>query len=147
MQQYFISGTLVGVLIWVIITICDAIDEYILKEETFIGIDACIIVPLILSVIYIIIYLKNKPSLTKIFLWFAGFMPCSIILAYIICYMVDNHTYIIDNSCKGCSILCLNGIEYFLYAFFTIGGFFLIVIIFHILYTIVKYFLNKRRIS
>lgn len=60
MKQYFISGTLVGVLIWVIITICDAIDEYILKQETLIGADACIIVPLILSIIYIIIYIKKQ---------------------------------------------------------------------------------------
>lgn len=147
LQKYFISGALVGVLIWIIFTICDAFDEFILKVESCTGFIACFAVPLILSIIYIIIYLKNKPALIKIFLWFAGFLSFSIILAFIICCMVNNHTYIISNSCKGCVFLCLNGIEYCLYAFFTIGGFFLIATIFHIIYAIIKHFSNKRRIS
>ena len=146
-KQQFAGGAVTGILIWVIMTICDAVDEYILKMETFLGFIACFAVPLILSVIYIIIYLKNKPSLAKLFVWFTGFLSFSIILAFIICYMVNYNRYIIDNSCKGCSFLCLNGLEYYIYSFFTIGGFILIAIIFHIIYAIIKYFLNKRRIS
>ena len=29
LQKYFINGALVGVLIWIIVTICDAFDEFI----------------------------------------------------------------------------------------------------------------------
>lgn len=140
---YFIKGALVGVLIWIILTICDAFDEFILKTDSCIGFIACFAVPLILSIIYIIIYLKNKPALIKVFLWFAGFLSFSIILAFIIYNSVNNHTYIISNSCKnGHDWLCLNGFEYFIYAHLAIGGFVFIVIIFHIIYALLKFFFD-----
>ena len=140
----FAEGAAAGILIWVVMTLCDAVDECILNEEYFLGIIACIAVPLILSVIYIIIYLKTKPSLKNVLLWFAGFLSLGIISAFIICGMVNNRTYILSASCIGCSFICLNGIEYMIYALFTIGGFLIISIIFHIIYAVIRYFSNKK---
>lgn len=141
----FAGGAVTGILIWVIMTLCDAVDERILKYDSYLGMIACIAVPLILSVIYIIIYLKKKPPLINTFLWFAGFLSFGIILSFIICGMVDNRTYILSASCAGgCSFMCLNGIEYIIYAFFTVGGFLIISSIFHIIYAVIRYFSNKK---
>ena len=143
--KQFAGGAVTGILIWVIMTLCDAVDECILKYDSYLGMIACIAVPLILSVIYIIIYLKKKPSLKNTFLWFAGFLSFGIILSFIICGMVDNGTYILSASCAGgCMFMCLNGIEYMIYAFFTIGGFLIISIIFHTIYAVIRYFSNKK---
>lgn len=141
----FAGGAVTGILIWVVMTLCDAVDECILKYDSYLGMIACIAVPLILSVIYIIIYLKTKPSLKNVLLWFAGFLSFSIISAFIICGMVNNNNYILSGSCAGgCSFMCLNGIEYMIYALFTIGGFLIISIIFHIIYAVIRYFSNKK---
>lgn len=139
----FIRGTIVGMLIWGFMTLLDAVDEYVIDTECFLGAIACLAVPLCMSVWHIIDYLKRKLSLQKILSWFSGFLMSGIILAIVICYKVNNHQYIVDNSCHGCSFLCFNGLEYFIYAYFAIGGFTLICIIFHILYAIIKNYIAK----
>ena len=141
--NHAVCGAAVGIFIWVIMTVCDFIDEYVLSQDSFLGFIACFAVPLLLSVIYIVSYLKNKPSLKNVLLWFLGFLLCSIISAIAICSMVDCNNYIIDNS-PCCQFICLNGIEYYIYAFLSIAGFALISIIFHIIHAIAKYFSKKK---
>lgn len=136
----FIKGGWAGLAIWCIITLFDAIDEYLIDTESLLGLIMCIVTPIGMALLYIVYYLKKKPLRLEILMWFSGFLLIGIVLGFIICNSVNYHKYIIDTSCHTCTLLCLNGIEYYIYAFSTIGGFTLISIIFHVIYAIVKHF-------
>lgn len=119
-----------GILVWLIFTIADAIDELLIDTDCLLGAFAMIAVPLILFVHHIIYYVKHKPNWKGIVAKFTGFSLVSLILWFVIYVMIENNTYIVYQKDRS-EWLNLNGIEYMFYGFPVIGGFIILSLIFH----------------
>lgn len=119
----FLTGLATTVIAWVILIICDMIDEIGLGKESLISFWMCVVVPVAMLVVFIIHYLKRKPSPLNIALWFAGFLPLGLASSVALCIFVTNQKFFVSNRCFGCYFMCTNGLEYIFYAISVFGAF------------------------
>lgn len=115
--------------------ISDAIDEYILNENSMIGVVILFAVPVITFVWYIIYYIKKKPTGKSVLSRFVGFVFMSGLGAILILPAVNDGRFFIEQKHRG--YFDLNGIEYFVYAVIAIGGFIVLCALFHLVYYII----------
>lgn len=58
----FGKGLIAGIVIWLFIILADAIDEFVLDVDSFLGINGSLVVLLCMIVVYIVFYIKKKPG-------------------------------------------------------------------------------------
>lgn len=132
---------LFGIIMWLIMTVCDAIDEFLLNTDSFLGAGAMIGIPIVCLILYCIDRVKNDYTVGYAVLWYIKFLAVSGAIGYFICDAVSNNRWIISQPGRS-AFFDLNGLEYFGFAFLAIGGFFVLSILFHIIYAIVKFIRN-----
>lgn len=60
-SRSFGKGLVAGIVIWLFIILADAIDEFVLDVDSFLGINGSLVVLLCMIVAYIVYYIKKKP--------------------------------------------------------------------------------------
>lgn len=134
----FGKGLIAGIIIWLFIILADAIDEFVLDVDTFLGIWVSLVVLLCMLIAYIVFYIKKKQGWKNILYFFAGYLITGAATGWIIWSALENETFFIEQTRERCSFLCLNGIEYLLYPFITIGVFSVLCALFHAVYAIIS---------
>lgn len=134
----FGKGLIAGIVIWLFIILADAIDEFVLDVDSFLGINGSLVVLLCMIVAYIVYYIKKKPGWKNILCFFAGYLITGAATGWIIWNALENETFFIEQTRKRCYFFCLNGIEYLLYPFITIGAFSVLCALFHDVYAIIS---------
>lgn len=134
----FGKGLIAGIVIWLFIILADAIDEFVLDVDSFLGINGSLVVLLCMIVAYIVYYIKKKPGWKNILCFFAGYLLTGAATGWIIWNALENETFFIEQTRKRCDFFCLNGIEYLLYPFITIGAFSVLCALFHAVYAIIS---------
>lgn len=134
---------LLGINMWLIMTVCDAIDEFLLDTDCFLGVGAMIGIPILCIIIYIVNRIKNPVTVKYAVLWYIKFLAVGGSIGYFICDAVNYSRWIIKQKNRS-YFMDLNGLEYFGFALFALGGFFVLSILFHIIYAIVRYIKNRR---
>ncbi len=134
----FGKGLIAGIIIWLFIILADAIDEFVLDVDTLLGIWVSLVVLLCMFIAYIVFYIKKKPGWKNILCFFAGYLITGAATGWIIWSALENETFFIEQTRERCSFLCLNGIEYLLYPFITIGVFSVLCALFHAVYAIIS---------
>lgn len=137
-SRSFGKGLVAGIVIWLFIILADAIDEFVLDVDSFLGINGSLVVLLCMIVAYIVYYIKKKPHWKNILCFFTGYLITGAATGWIIWSALENETFFIEQTRKRCYFLCLNGIEYLLYPFITIGGFSVLCALFHVVYAIIS---------
>lgn len=61
-SRSFGKGLVAGIVIWLFIILADAIDEFVLDVDSFLGINGSLVVLLCMIVAYIVYYIKKKPG-------------------------------------------------------------------------------------
>lgn len=137
-SRSFGKGLIAGIIIWLFIILADAIDEFVLDVDTFLGAWVSLVVLLCMIVAYIVYYIKKKPGWKNILCFFTGYLITGAATGWIIWSALENATFFIEQTRKRCDFLCLNGIEYLLYPFVTIGVFSVLCAVFHAVYAIIS---------
>ena len=130
-SRSFGKGLIAGIVIWLFIILADAIDEFVLDVDSFLGINGSLVVLLCMIV-------KKKPHWKNILCFFTGYLITGAATGWIIWSALENETFFIEQTEKRCYFLCLNGIEYLLYPFITIGVFSVLCALFHAVYAIIS---------
>ena len=73
-SRSFGKGLVAGIVIWLFIILADAIDEFVLDVDSFLGINGSLVVLLCMIVAYIVYYIKKKPHWKNILCFFAGYL-------------------------------------------------------------------------
>lgn len=134
----FVKGLLAGTIIWLFIILVDAIDEFVLDVDTFLGFWGSLVVLVCMLIAYIVFYIKKKPGGKKILCFFAGYLIAGTAMGIILWNALETETFFIEQTRERCDFLCLNGIEYILYPFVTIGAFSVLCALFHVVYAIIS---------
>ena len=140
------SGCLTAVLAWAILTVSDAIDEYVIDTGTFIGAIVFFVMPIVLCIKYIVNYINDKPKIKNQILNFTGYIVTFTDLWWYIYTKIEYNEYIIRQISRT-DWLDLNGIEYIFYGFSALMGYIILCILFHIVYIIIKKLRNRKRKS
>lgn len=137
-SRSFGKGLVAGIVIWLFIILADAIDEFVLDVDSFLGINGSLVVLLCMIVAYIVYYIKKKPHWKNILCFFTGYLITGAATGWIIWSALENETFFIEQTRERCDFFCLNGIEYLLYPFITIGAFSVLCALFHVVYAIIS---------
>ena len=114
-SRSFGKGLVAGIVIWLFIILADAIDEFVLDVDSFLGINGSLVVLLCMIVAYIVYYIKKKPGWKNILCFFAGYLLTGAATGWIIWNALENETFFIEQTRKRCYFLCLNGIKRTMY--------------------------------
>ena len=137
-SRSFGKGLVAGIVIWLFIILADAFDEFVLDVDTLLGIWVSIVVLLCMFIAYIVFYIKKKPHWKNILCFFTGYLLTGAATGWIIWSALENETFFIEQTRERCDFFCLNGIEYQLYPFITIGAFSVLCALFHAVYAIIS---------
>lgn len=137
-----LGGIAAGGLAWVLFMIADAIDEFILDYDSFLGFSLFFTFPIALLVLYLVHFFKQHPSWKKLLVWHGCYVASFGLILLAIQYAFDNDAFIIPQYGRG-DWLNLNGIEYLFYGVMAVGAFLVLCILFHIGYVIVKFIRNS----
>ena len=133
-----IGGLITAILAWTILTISDAFDEVVLNTGSSVGSIVFLGFPIFLFIKYIIHYIKYRPKIQNLLIWFGCYSITFLLLGGIIGSQVSNNTYIVYQADRSNSWIHLIGVEYGLFLYTAWIGFSILCIIFHIVYFIVK---------
>lgn len=136
-SKQFLLGGATAVSAWVLLTIADALDEYILDNATFFGGIVFVFLPIVMFISYIVHFINRKPSGKKLIFWFLGYYAIFLPLWYLISESVNENKFIVYQQKRG-DWIDLNGIEYIFYGFSALLAFTALCLIFHFIYFIVK---------
>ena len=135
--KQFLFGCGTAFSAWAVLTLADTIDELLLDVATCFGINVFFGLPILMLIIYIIHFIKNKPKVKKLIFWFLGYYALFLPMWYVIEEVVNENKYIIYQEKRG-DWIDLNGIEYIFYGFSVLLAFTGACLIFHFVYFIVK---------
>ncbi|SEQ18481.1 hypothetical protein SAMN02910369_01350 [Lachnospiraceae bacterium NE2001] len=139
LSRSFLYGILSALAAWATLMLADAIDEYILRQESLLGAAVFFILPIAMLVIYIRHYRKNIPSWKNLILWFVGYCLAYIPTWIVIFDCVNKRRFFIEQH-QASGILDLNGIEYMFYGCSTLIAFVALCIIYHVIRLIISLF-------
>lgn len=126
-------GAALGVMLEAILILADAIDEFIIDEDSFLSFILMFVLPVVVFVIYLIHLKKKTPSFKQLLPWYCGFVLTGLVFFY----LGYEELYPFEQTRERCMFLCLNGIEYILFPGFVFGGFLVLASLFHIIEQIV----------
>jgi len=135
--KQILSATLTAVLAWGVLIVADAIDEYILDTDFYLGIIIYFLLPVVMLICYIIYNIKHKPTKTKLFVWHMTYSIICGIIWYVVYCFAEKDMYFIRQENRS-SWLNLNGIEYIFFGFSIILAFTLLCLIFHFISFIIR---------
>ena len=96
-----------------------------------------VVISAVAAAAHVIILVFSK-DLGSAVIFFAGYLIAGAATGWIIWSALENATFFIEQTRKRCDFLCLNGIEYMLYPFITIGVFSILCALFHAVYAIIS---------
>ena len=128
----FISGIITAVFAWIFFVQADILDEYFLRDGYVLSLLSCLIVPIVMLLVYIRHCLKYKPSRRNILCWFSGYYISHLIMFFVVCFIVFESAFAITQH-STTDYIDLNGIEYYVFPFFTILVFTGACIVFHLI--------------
>lgn len=132
-----LGGIVFGLVAWLVLVVCDYIDEIVLDTGLYLGAFALIGFPIVLSIGYIIHYIMKKPTVKEVIQWHAEYaVTFSLVWAWIF-WLVNCDKFFIFQEHRS-EFIDLNGIEYAAYGITALGGFIVVSILFHIVYAIVN---------
>lgn len=134
----FGKGIVTGAGIWLLMIAADAIDEFMIDVDSFLGFYVSFVVLLLLFVTYVVYYIKKKPACKTLLSWFAGYLLAGMVMGVLICHAVNERTFFIEQTTERCNFLCFNGLEYDFYLIVTVGVFCVLCILFHVICAIVN---------
>lgn len=138
-KQQIIFGMCTSVLVWVIFVLTDLIEECILDGGR-ICLKSIIIMPFIMTLLYIKSYLKRKPTKKETIVWFISYSVTYVILWCVIFYLENADKFIIQKrKSDSIGLADLNGIEYTLCGFSTLIFFIVLCMIFHAIYYVIHH--------
>lgn len=137
------SGCIKAVLAWAVLTVADAIDEYLIDTDSFMGAIVFFAVPIVLFIKYIVDYIKDKPKIKNQILNLTGYTVIFAGFWWYIYTKLEYNEYIIKQISRT-DWIDLNGIEYILYGFTALIGYIILCIIFHIVYIVIKKLRNRK---
>lgn len=123
-------GFLVVLVMWIMFLIADAIDEYIIDVDSFIGLWLCILVPLVYVVLYIVICLKKRPARKSLSTYNGFYFSSALLMSFALIALSGMDSFPIKQKVRD--FFTLNSVEYGFYgiAIFLVVG--IIVGVFHI---------------
>lgn len=87
------KGLVAGIVIWLFIILADAIDEFVLDVDSFLGINGSLVVLLCMIVAYIVYYIKRSRA-GKYSVLFAGYLITGAATGWIIWNALENETFL-----------------------------------------------------
>ena len=97
-SRSFGKGLIAGIVIWLFIILADAIDEFVLDVDSFLGINGSLVVLLCMIVAYIVYYIKKKPHWKNILCFFTGYLITGAATDYLECLGKRNVFYRADGK-------------------------------------------------
>lgn len=87
------KGLVAGIVIWLFIILADAIDEFVLDVDSFLGINGSLVVLLCMIVAYIVYYIKRSRT-GKYSVFFTGYLITGAATGWIIWSALENETFL-----------------------------------------------------
>lgn len=136
-KNQILSGACTGLLVWVILTLADAFDEFILDTDSCICVIVFYFLPIAMFITYIVHNVKHKPSFKKLLIWFGSYCVVFLPLWWIIYDRIKQNTYIVLQRHRG-EWWDFGGREYMLYGFWVCIDFSVLCLIFSLIYFIAQ---------
>ena len=135
----FSAGLAAAFAAWGILTLADCFDEFVLDQDSYVGIFIFLTIPIAMTIIYIIHFLKKKPGIKNLISWFIGYTLLFLPVWLYIC----SGNYFFPQKSRS-SWLDLNGIEYLFYGWTAYCAFLVLCAVFHMIFFIVKKIRSKK---
>ena len=144
LKMNFANGLLWGLLAWLVMTLADALDEFVFDCDSGAGYCMCIAFPVLFLILYWVSFRKNRPELLACLKWFVGYLLTGVTVGLTIIDLVVNGHFIPQRTDR-CYLLCLNGVEYYIFAITVLGFFTVICILIHGIVACYGYKKSNRR--
>ena len=133
-----LGGACTSVLMWGVLLLGDAFNEFILDESVAVSGIVFFAAPLALAVWYIVHVIRTRPDAKNLFIWHGCYTASFLPIWYAIYCLIglDREAFIIPQVSRS-AWLDLNGIEFILYGFSALAAFLAIVIMFHIVFAVI----------
>ena len=136
-KNQLLGGAGTAVLLWLMLMAADFIDEVILNLDSSLGVIVFLATPFAMLVYYIIHYIKHKPQVSGLLVWFIGYYVCFLPLWMYFYTAVNNRSFFIIQKDRS-DFFSLNGVEYIFYGFSVLIFFTAAVLVFHSVMGIIK---------
>ena len=132
-----LGGLCTTILMWLVLLLSDAVNEYILKTNNTVSGIVFFAAPLALVVWYIVHVIRTRPAANNIFIWHGSYILSFLPVWYAAYDSVNYHQKFIIPQTPRDDFLDLNGIELMFYGFSALVAFYIMVGAFHIVYAII----------
>lgn len=126
-----IGGVMTTSIMWDLLCITDAFDEYVLDQSSLVGSLVFFLAPIALFVIYLLHFFKKRPAAAPLLVWHTSY-TLSFIPVWIYMWCAVNSRHFFIKQFVRSSFLDLNGIEYMFYGATALCLFLILCLLFHI---------------
>lgn len=126
-----IGGVMTTSIMWDLLCITDAFDEYVLDQSSLVGSLVFLFAPITLFILYIRHFLKKRPPAAPLMVWHTAY-TLSFIPVWIYMWCAVNSRHFFIEQFHRSSFLDLNGIEYMFYGATALCLFSILCFLFHI---------------